>query len=240
MFFYKDANENPYFNPTKKIIDQFELIGISEIEFNELVNPQKSNDELFYEEAKKEQSIMIEELNWCDLQMKYIEDNDDRMEACCDSIREHRKACRNHVKNIDGVLTIVGDRPVRPCFTKKEKKRAQLRVFCSNAITGMFKSDAMFKTGEEDSDLFYHYDCREEDQRNLDRVVSIGNGGDIYAHDGTEFKLVNHNHAQASELQYDMETHIRSQRVKLSGLIAQVNAVAEDENEDANLKLIKW
>lgn len=60
------------------------------------------------------QSTMQFELLWADLQLKYAGDLDERAKYSEQSLRSYRVACRNHVRVLDGTLTVVGDLPKRP------------------------------------------------------------------------------------------------------------------------------
>lgn len=60
------------------------------------------------------QTEMVNELNWCDLQVKLHQSNDSRAVATLEDIFAYARSCRDYVRNLDGVLTIVGDKPSRP------------------------------------------------------------------------------------------------------------------------------
>ncbi|CAH9016896.1 conserved hypothetical protein [Vibrio phage 217E38-1] len=60
------------------------------------------------------QAEMINELNWCDLQIKLHQSSDSRAVATLEDIFAYARHCRDYVRNLDGVLTIVGDMPSRP------------------------------------------------------------------------------------------------------------------------------
>ena len=66
-------------------------------------------------EAQVSQSEMISELDWVDLQLKYHASGDTkRSVSTVDLLNQYAIACRDYVQNIDGILTIVGEKPVRP------------------------------------------------------------------------------------------------------------------------------
>lgn len=76
-----------------------------------VTNESKLNEHL----ASIEQTEMESELNWVDVQLKYHSTGDTkRAIISLDSLNSYAIKCRDHVQNIDGVLTIVGDKPVRP------------------------------------------------------------------------------------------------------------------------------
>lgn len=60
------------------------------------------------------QSEMVNELNWCDLQIKLHQSSDGRAVSTLENIFAYARSCRDYVRNIDGVLTIIGDKPSRP------------------------------------------------------------------------------------------------------------------------------
>ena len=62
------------------------------------------------------QSKMRSELDWCDLILKYIASGDTSRSGVLTTVDIYAYAikCRNHVISTDGVLSIVGDIPVRP------------------------------------------------------------------------------------------------------------------------------
>lgn len=107
----------------------------------------------------------------------------------------------------------------------KSTKRKTLRVNCSDAIYTPFQSSALSNQ--------HSYDCRDVDQMNLSRLVAIGSGGSIFAHDGTEFVKAAHTGSQCLTLITDMDTHIEGERVKLEGKIASVNAAVDSAAIDA-------
>lgn len=87
-------------------------IGVSDYEFvdNDYI-PNLSSDEL----ALVAQSEMITELEWVDLQLKYHHTNDIRRAvSTIENLSKYAAACRDYVRNSDGVLTIFGERPARP------------------------------------------------------------------------------------------------------------------------------
>jgi len=60
------------------------------------------------------QTEMIIELNWCDLQVKLHQSSDSRAVATLDDIFSYARSCRDYVRNLEGLLTISGDKPSRP------------------------------------------------------------------------------------------------------------------------------
>jgi hypothetical protein len=86
-------------------------------EFDDWVNDDWVTDESKLNEhlASIEQVEMMSELNWVDIQLKYHSTGDTkRATISLDSLNSYAIKCRDYVQNIDGVLTIVGDKPVRP------------------------------------------------------------------------------------------------------------------------------
>jgi hypothetical protein len=86
-------------------------------DFDEWVNDNWVTDEAKLNEhlASIEQIKMESELNWVDAQLKYHATGDTkRAIISIDSLNTYAIKCRDYVQNIDGVLTIVGDKPVRP------------------------------------------------------------------------------------------------------------------------------
>lgn len=65
--------------------------------------------------SSQAQSEMKTELEWVDIQLKYNASGDaDRSKFTNEVLYAYAIACRDYVQNIDGVLTIVGDKPTRP------------------------------------------------------------------------------------------------------------------------------
>ena len=65
--------------------------------------------------AELAQENMQEELAWVDLQLKYHATSDSsRSVSTVEALNNYAIQCRDYVRNIDGVLTIVGDKPTRP------------------------------------------------------------------------------------------------------------------------------
>ncbi len=65
--------------------------------------------------AQVAQAEIITELNWVDLQLKYHSAGDTKRKvATLPKMKAYAVACRDYVRNFDGVLTIVGEKPVRP------------------------------------------------------------------------------------------------------------------------------
>lgn len=116
----------------------------------------------------------------------------------------------------------------------KESKKLSLRSSCDKAISLPFQSGALGSS--------HSYDCREIDQTNLQRMVTVGNGGSIWAHDGTEFLEKTHTHEESLQVLSDMQVHEQNCRfTKLKPKIAQVNAITEDTPENrAALEAIAW
>lgn len=74
-------------------------------------------------EAELRQKEMEVELTWAMIQREYHLTNDiKRMRIARDVLDKYSIACRDHVQEINGVLKIVGEKPVRPeqgvAFTK--------------------------------------------------------------------------------------------------------------------------
>ena len=68
-----------------------------------------------FELSKIAQSEMQTELYWVDLQLKYHSSNDTkRMISTIELLNAYAIECRDYVQNVESVLTIVGDKPVRP------------------------------------------------------------------------------------------------------------------------------
>lgn len=107
----------------------------------------------------------------------------------------------------------------------KSVKRKELRINCSDAIYTPFQSSALGS--------HHLYDSRDVDQMNLARIVAIGSGGNIFAHDNVEFVKTAHTAYQCLTLITDMDTHIESERTKLEGKIASVNAAVDSDAIDA-------
>lgn len=99
---------NPKLNYASGI--PFDAIDISRDELNDLTRVKITALEL----AQIAQSEMIAELNWCDLQIKLHASSDKRAVSKLDDIYAYARACRDYVQNIDGELTIMTDKPVRP------------------------------------------------------------------------------------------------------------------------------
>lgn len=86
-------------------------------DFDEWIDGDWVTDEANLNEhlASLEQVEMESELNWVDIQLKYHATGDTkRAVISLDSLNAYAIKCRDYVQNIDGVLTIVGDKPVRP------------------------------------------------------------------------------------------------------------------------------
>lgn len=116
----------------------------------------------------------------------------------------------------------------------QDTHRDVLRLACATAITTMFQSSAL---GPEHS-----YDCRVEDQANL-RGDYIGSTIDtlnrpVSAHDGVEFTDKSHTTEQLGKVSLSMGAHIRTQKDKLKGLIAAVNAVTASADPAADLAAV--
>lgn len=76
-----------------------------------VTNESKLNEHL----ASIEQSEMMSELSWVDVQLKYHATGDaKRAIISIESLNDYAINCRDYVQSVDGVLTIVGDKPVRP------------------------------------------------------------------------------------------------------------------------------
>lgn len=64
--------------------------------------------------ANSAQAEMKAELDWADIEIKKHQEGHTRTVATPEELYAYKNACRDYVRNIDGVLTIVGDKPVRP------------------------------------------------------------------------------------------------------------------------------
>lgn len=73
-----------------------------------------TDEEIALKLAKDAQSDMVEELSWADVQLNYVLDGDSRATLTELSLRAYRCECRDYVQYVDGVLTVVGDKPTRP------------------------------------------------------------------------------------------------------------------------------
>ena len=82
--------------------------GVYPFEFEDI--PELTPEQL----AGIAQTEMVNELNWCDMQVKLHQSSDDRAIAELDDVFSYARSCRDYVRNLDGVLTIVGDKPSRP------------------------------------------------------------------------------------------------------------------------------
>lgn len=82
--------------------------GVYPFEFEDIPDP--TSEQL----AVIAQTEMIIELNWCDMQVKLHQSSDDRAIAELEDIFSYARSCRDYVRNLDGVLTVVGDKPSRP------------------------------------------------------------------------------------------------------------------------------
>lgn len=103
----------------------------------------------------------------------------------------------------------------------RESKKSELRLACEAAITTPFQSSALGSA--------HSYDCEDRHQANLQRMVIVGSGGSIWAHDGTEFLEKTHTSGEAAQALVDMQDHEQTCRFgSLKPKIAQVNAITED------------
>ncbi|AUS00335.1 hypothetical protein NVP1273O_58 [Vibrio phage 1.273.O._10N.286.54.C7] len=82
--------------------------GVYPFEFEDI--PELTPEQL----ANIAQSEMVNELNWCDLQIKLHQSSDSRAVTTLENIFAYARSCRDYVRNLDGVLTIVCDKPSRP------------------------------------------------------------------------------------------------------------------------------
>ena len=64
--------------------------------------------------AEATQSEMVTEVDWADIEIKKHTEGHTRTVATLEELYAYKNACRDYVRNIDGVLTIVGDKPIRP------------------------------------------------------------------------------------------------------------------------------
>jgi len=87
-------------------------VNLTWLEFQEVVNPPKSNDEIELEFAQSENAWVASVMPEVEIQINYHEDNDtDRMTATLDEWKSYRVSLRNYVK--DGKVAQPG-RPQRP------------------------------------------------------------------------------------------------------------------------------
>lgn len=109
MIYYKNKESKIY--AYKRALRETDLTLITEEEVKLILNPALTVVQI----AKAAQSEMIAELNWIDLQLKIHNTNDTkRMVSTVDLLCKYAIECRDYVQNIEGVLAIVGDKPVRP------------------------------------------------------------------------------------------------------------------------------
>lgn len=134
---------------------------------------------------------------------------------------------------IDGEATITPySAPVIPLVDLQATKRDEMRGACAAAITLMFQSDAL--------GVAHSYDCRPEDQANIDTRLSASIHDTIprkiWAHDGVEFQRLSHTTAQLQQVNVDMEAHIEAHQSTLETLVSLINAAVDQ----AELDLITW
>jgi hypothetical protein len=79
-------------------------------EIQPYINPEKAPGQL----ARIAQSEMIKELDWSDIEISKQFDGHSRRISTVELLRAYKNACRDYVRNVDGVLTISGNKPVRP------------------------------------------------------------------------------------------------------------------------------
>ena len=60
------------------------------------------------------QSDMINELKWSDIEISKHNEGHSRTTSSLELLYKYKNQCRDYVQHIDGVLSIVGDSPVRP------------------------------------------------------------------------------------------------------------------------------
>lgn len=72
-------------------------------------------------EAEARQKEMQEDLAWATIQREYHLTGDvKRMVISMEDLSKFSIACRDHVQIVDGVLTIIGERPIRPATPRVE------------------------------------------------------------------------------------------------------------------------
>ena len=103
---------NDEFNFYTKYVDGFEglKIIVGEYPFETEIYTEDKDEE----SAKIAQSLMINELDWCDLQIKLHNSSDKRAKSSLEEIYRYSRECRDYVRLIDGTLEISGKAPVRP------------------------------------------------------------------------------------------------------------------------------
>lgn len=79
-------------------------------EFEAFKNPPKSDEQI----ALEAQSDMISELSWADIEVKKHVEGHSRTISTIEVLYEYKNKCRDYVRDIDGVLTISGEKPERP------------------------------------------------------------------------------------------------------------------------------
>ena len=112
--YYKDQRGKLWANPTKKAITKNSLVAIDTNTAGKIL---KSINELTVEQhaVSAAQSWAKTELSWVDIQLKYNVSGDTaRSKFTNEILYAYAIKCRNYVQNIDGVLTIMTDKPSRP------------------------------------------------------------------------------------------------------------------------------
>ncbi len=110
--YYKDSDGNLFANPSAKRIANKSLtrvdndIAVAQIAANNEPTPEQL--------ALNAQAWVNAELLWVDVQLKYNASNDtSRMSFSDDVLYAYAIECRDYVQNVDGVLTIMTDKPSR-------------------------------------------------------------------------------------------------------------------------------
>lgn len=94
---------------------QWHEYGIDVLEQEGKILPYVVPEPMLPTGAELRQKEMEAELTWAMIQREYHLTNDvKRMRIARDVLDKYSIACRDHVQNINGVLKIVGEKPVRP------------------------------------------------------------------------------------------------------------------------------
>lgn len=149
----------------------------------------------------------------------------------------HYRQMRDEVESGEAEILLYSA-PIPTLAKSQDSRRDELRVDCTNAITGLFSSSALGSA--------HTYDCRIEDQANI-RMRQGASTIDsaprkIWAHDGVEFTREPHTAVQLDQILIDMEAHIEVKQANLATKIALVNAVdtGDDAADAATIAAIAW
>lgn len=111
--YYKDDNGMLFANPSAKKIREKNLAIIDIDVANAQIKNSKEPTDI--QRADDAQSWAKTELDWVDIQLKYNVSGDTARSKFSDEVLyAYAIDCRNYVQNIDGVLTIMTDKPSRP------------------------------------------------------------------------------------------------------------------------------